>query len=147
MFRKNGRAYRFLHVTFRYFLLDLRINILRKFYGMNIGEGVKISLKANLDKTNPKGVNIGDGTYVAFDAVILTHDMSRHLHASVHIGKQCFVGARSMIMPGVKVGNNCVIAAGSIVTKNVEDNSLVAGNPAKKIRDVETKNLGVIVQK
>lgn len=41
---------------------------------------------------------------IAFDAVILTHDMSRHLHAPVHIGKQCFVGARCMIMPGVNVG-------------------------------------------
>lgn len=84
---------------------------------------------------------------IAFDAVILTHDMSRHLHAPVHIGKQCFVGARCMIMPGVNVGNNCVIAAASIVTKNVEDNSLVAGNPATKIRNVETKNLGVVVRK
>lgn len=51
----------------------------------------------------------------------------------IEIGEETFVGARSIIMPGVKIGRNCVVAAGSVVTKDVPDYSVVAGVPAKKI--------------
>ena len=52
------------------------------------------------------------------------------LHAEVHIGDNVWVGARSVILPGVKIGNNVVIAAGSVVTKDVPENVMVAGVPA-----------------
>jgi maltose O-acetyltransferase len=48
-----------------------------------------------------------------------------------------WIGGNVTIMPGLTIGNNVVIAAGAIVTKDVPDNSLVAGVPAKKIRDLE----------
>tara|TARA_Y100000296_G_scaffold37900_1_gene43850 strand:- start:10048 stop:10515 length:468 start_codon:yes stop_codon:yes gene_type:complete len=134
----------FVHITFRYSIIESRLFIYRKVYGMDIAKGVKISLKAKLDKTNPKGVHIGEGTYVAFDAAILSHDMSRLIHRDVYIGKNCFIGARSIILPGVRVGNEVVVAAGAVVTKDVPDNSLVAGNPAVVIKTVSTGPLGII---
>lgn len=55
---------------------------------------------------------------------------------SVTLRKGCWVGANSIILPGVTIGVNSVVAAGSIVTKNVDDFTVVAGNPAKKIKDI-----------
>lgn len=136
----------FVHVTLRYFVLGLRIKFLNRFYGMNIHETARISLNAKLDKTNPSGVNIGEGTYLAFGAVILAHDMSRNISKSVHIGKNCFIGANSIIMPGVILGDSVVVGAGSVVTKSFEGNVIVSGNPAKIIRDgISTKSLGIML--
>jgi len=55
----------------------------------------------------------------------------------ITIGDNVFVGTNAIILPGISVGNNVVIGAGSIVVRDVENNSVVAGNPAKKISDIE----------
>ena len=115
-------------------LISLWIWYLRDLRGMNLGPNVRISLRANLDGTNPRGVHIGESTYVAFHAVILAHDMSRLLHTDTHIGRNCFIGAYSIIMPGVRVGDECIVGSGSVVTKDVPSNSIVGGNPARVIR-------------
>jgi len=57
--------------------------------------------------------------------------------APVIIGKNAWVGMRSIIMKGVHLGDNSIIAAGSVVTRDVSPNSLVGGNPAKLIRIIE----------
>lgn len=133
-------------VKIRHQILQLRNVYFRKVWGMTIGEEVRISLKANLDKRNPKGVKIGDGSYIAFGATILCHDMSRNIHRDVKIGKNCFIGANSMIMPGVVIGDEVVVGAGSVVTKDVSNKTIVAGNPAKPIKvGIATKKWGVLV--
>lgn len=106
-----------------------------RFWGMDIHPTAQFSLSAKLDKTNPKGVHIGEESYIAFDAAILTHDLTRGLYTDTWIGRRCFIGARSIILPGVRIGDECVIGSGSVVTKDVPSNSLVAGNPAKILRD------------
>ncbi|WP_304522377.1 DapH/DapD/GlmU-related protein [Bacteroides sp. GM023] len=57
--------------------------------------------------------------------------------APVTIGKNVFIGARSIVMKGVTIGDGVVIGAGSVVTKNVPANAIVAGNPAKVIKFIE----------
>jgi putative colanic acid biosynthesis acetyltransferase WcaF len=52
----------------------------------------------------------------------------------ITIHRKVFIGARAFIMPGIIVGENAVIGSGSIVTKNVEKNTIVGGNPAKLIK-------------
>ncbi len=112
---------------------------------MNIHPSVRMSLKVKLDKTNPQGIYIDEGSYVAFGAVILTHDMCRELHKDVYIGKNCFIGANAIILPGVRVGDHCVVAAGSVVTRDVPSHSIVAGNPAKIIKsDINTGSFGIL---
>ena len=121
--------------------------LLRRVWGMDIGQDCRISLKAKLDLTNPHGVHIGDGTYLAFESIIFTHDMSRALHIDTYVGRNCFIGARAVIMPGVKVGDHCIVGAGAVVTKDVPCGSIVAGNPAGIIRsNIKTKKFGILEQ-
>jgi len=80
---------------------------------MDIGKNCRISWKAHLDKSvNPKGIHIGDNTWVLSGAMILAHDHCRSLKADTYIGKNCVIGVRSIIMPGLSVGNQVVIGGG-----------------------------------
>lgn len=103
-------------------------------WGMHIHPTATFSLSARFDLTHPKGVHIGEHTYIAFDVAVLTHDMTRGLHVDTRIGRNCFIGARSIILPGIIIGDNCVIGAGSVVTRDVPPNCIAAGNPAQIIR-------------
>ena len=114
-------------------LINLKIQYLR-FRGAKIHATARLSLKSNIDLTNPKGIEIREGAYVALNAIVLSHDFVRSLHTTTIIGKNCFVGAGSIILPGVVMGDNSISAAGSVVTKPVPPNSIVAGNPARVIR-------------
>jgi acetyltransferase-like isoleucine patch superfamily enzyme len=106
-----------------------------RLWGMDIHPTATFSLSAKLDRTYPKGVHIGEKTYIAFDAAILTHDRTRGIYTDTRIGKNCFVGARSIILPGVTVGDECVVGAGSVVVKDVPPRCAVAGNPARIIHE------------
>jgi acetyltransferase-like isoleucine patch superfamily enzyme len=125
-------------------LVALRQWFLRKIVKMDIHPTAKISLRANLDLTNPSGVHIGEGTYIAFHAVVLTHDMSRLIMTDTYIGKNCFIGAYSIIMPGVRIADECVVGSGSVVTADVPAQSVVAGNPARIIHSgIRTGKWGI----
>lgn len=131
----------------RPFALNMRRKYFNTFWGMDIAEDCMISFEAKLDKTYPRGVHIGESTAVSFGAVILTHDYARDMHAETYIGKQCQIGARSVIMPGITVGDNCVVAIASVVMRDVPPNSLVAGNPARIIeKDIKTGRWGQIIR-
>lgn len=116
-------------------------------YHMDIAPTARISFGARLDKANPRGVHIGDESYVTSGALILAHDYARALHADTRIGERCFIGANALIMPGVTIGNETVIGRGSVVTKDVPPNCIAAGNPARIIRTgIRTKKYGMLVQ-
>ncbi len=110
---------------------------LRSHFGMDIGENVIIARTVHLDKNiNPKGLHIGDNTLLLRNAIVLAHDYCRGENGTgkryeTYIGKNCVIGVNSIVLPGVKIGDHCVVAAGAIVTKDVPSHSLVAGNPAK----------------
>lgn len=86
---------------------------LRWRYGMNIGKNCRISWKARFDKNiNPQGIHIGNNTWILTGAVVFAHDHCRNMKADVIIGEDCVIGINSIIMPGVKIGNQCVIGGG-----------------------------------
>jgi len=124
-------------------LVGLRRLYLTRVWGMDIDPTAQFSLSAKFDRTFPIGIHVGPATYIAFEARILTHDMTRGLYLHTRIGTNCFIGGRSLILPGVEIGDHCVVGAGSVVTKSVPPRSLVAGNPARILRsDIEVGPYG-----
>lgn len=116
---------------FRSLLVNARRLWCNKVWGMDIHPTAQFSLSAKFDRTFPIGVHVGPQSYIAFEARILAHDMTRGLYLHTRIGANCFIGGRSLILPGVEIGDNCVVGAGSVVTKSIPPRTLVAGNPAR----------------
>jgi acetyltransferase-like isoleucine patch superfamily enzyme len=108
---------------------------LTRIWRMDLDPSCEFSLSARFDKTYPRGVHVGPESYIAFEAAILAHDMTRGLYLHTRIGRRCFIGARSIVMPGVEIGDECVVGSGSVVIRSVPPRCMVAGNPAKIIRE------------
>ncbi len=111
--------------------------------GMKIGNNCSIQPGVIFDYSHCWLIKIGNNVTIAPQAYILAHDAStKQIHNYTKIGNVTiedfvFIGARAIIMPGVTIGENSIVAAGSIVTKDVPINSIVAGNPAKVISSIE----------
>lgn len=124
-------------------LIASRRLYLTRIWGMDLDRTCQFSLSTKFDKTYPKGVHVGAHSYVAFEARILCHDLTRGLYLETRVGRDCFIGGRSLLMPGVTVGDGSIVGAGAVVTKDVPARSIVVGNPAEVIRrDIEVGHYG-----
>ena len=108
--------------------------VFNRVWGMDIHPTATFSLSAKFDKTFPRGIHVGERSYVALEAIVLAHDMTRAKKTHTRIGRNCFVGAGAIVLPGVTIGDGSIVAAGAVVTKDVPPGSIVAGSPAKVIR-------------
>ncbi|MDK0933370.1 acyltransferase [Clostridium perfringens] len=97
----------------------------------------------------PYLIDIEDNVTIAAQAMLITHDAScynvrRFLNTNKNLTKldtiklreNCFIGARSIIMPGVTIGKNSIVAAGAVVSHDIPDNTVVGGVPAKTICNI-----------
>ena len=117
-----------------------------KMIGVQIGEHTMISLRAKLDTRRGK-IIIGKNCHITYGCIILSHDGSVKQRVpgdsglgKVIIGDNVFIGVNSVILPNVKIGNNSVIGAGSVVTKDIPANVVAAGNPARVINNIESNH-------
>jgi maltose O-acetyltransferase len=107
--------------------------------GMRLGDGVYIGPRVMIDPYHCWLVSIGDGSVIAPGTHILAHDASTKVHlgytkiGEVRIGRKVFVGADSLILPGVHIGDGAIVGAGSVVRDDVPPGALVFGNPARVI--------------
>ena len=97
--------------------------------------------------TEPWCITLGDNVHITRDVLFITHDGGTLLYRQyvkdleitkpITVGDNVYIGVRSMIMPGVHIGNNVVVAAGSIITKDVPSNVVVGGVPARVIKSAD----------
>lgn len=123
------------------------VKLLRK-SGVRIGEGCVVN-KSVIFGTEPYLVKIGNFVRLTHGVEFVTHDgglwVLRNLGmigaedkmGNIVVGDNCNIGWHAIIMPGVHIGNNCIIGAGAIVTKDIPDNSVAVGIPAKVIESIE----------
>lgn len=142
--------------SFRFFLCKRILNSCgkeviikdRAYFGN--GDNLRVGDFSQLGQNCKLGgpIELGSNVMMGPDVVIMavTHDvsdLSKPMNDSnnpsivkpVKVGNNVWIGTRVIIMPGVTIGNNCIIGAGSVVTKSFADNSIIAGVPAKKIKN------------
>ena len=112
--------------------------------GLKVGENFTRMGGVIIDPSHCWHVSIGNNVTLAPNVHILAHDASTKVFlnytrvANTKIGDNVFVGAGSIVLPGVTIGNNVVIGAGSIVVNDIPDGSVAAGNPARVFKTIET---------
>lgn len=110
--------------------------------GMTVGKNFHCMNGVWIDPGHAWLISIGDDVTIAPRVTILAHDASPQAWRQttkigrVHIGNSVFIGAGSIFLPGVRIGDNVIIGAGSVVTKNIPNNCVAAGNPAKTIMSI-----------
>ena len=127
--------------------IDGTVNVFTPLY-INFGKHTKIGKNVfiNFDCVflDLGGITIEDDVFIAPKVSLLseghpTSSKDRHslIPKAIHIKKNAWIGANATILPGVTIGENAVVAAGSVVSKNVADNTIVGGIPAKFIKDID----------
>lgn len=118
--------------------------------GQLVKNGLKVGVNFNLqndciiDASHCWHITIGDHVTIAPRVHILAHDASTYNYlgytkvSNTAIGNNVFIGAGSIILPGVSIGNNVIIGAGSVVTKDLLEDGVYAGNPAKYICETQS---------
>lgn len=112
-------------------------------FGCNIHIGRNVFINSCCCFQDQGGIFIGDGTQIGCRAVLAAvgHDLDpekrgNNLPAPLHIGKNVWIGSGAILLPGVSVGDDAVIAAGAVVTKDVPAGTVVGGVPAKILRTI-----------
>ena len=142
---KKIRNYRLGKKALSHPVNNVRIKCHRK-RGVHIGSGVMIGIGCVLDHAFPEYITMEDNTALAGNVYIICHSNPyEHFKgkllsyvAPVIIKKGSWVGVNATILPGVTVGENSVISAGAVVSKDVPPNTIVAGNPAAVIKTFNT---------
>ncbi len=113
--------------------------------GFSCGENFSVQNYTSIDVSHCWLIEVGNNVTMAPYSVILAHDASAKRMpgggytkiGSVVIGDNVFIGAKAIVLPGVKIGNNVVVGAGAVVSKDVPDNSVVVGIPAKRMMSTD----------
>ena len=113
--------------------------------GHHVHFGKNVYANFNLTLVDDSHIYVGDGTMFGPNVVISTaghpilpelRELVYQFNMPVHIGKNCWLGAGVLVMPGVTIGDNTVIGAGSVVTKDIPANVVAVGTPCRVVREI-----------
>ena len=146
--------YRFIIIN--YFFPMIARNVPNRFVpffhrirGVKIGKDVWIDKTVIIDEAYPENIIIEDDVRIAAGSVIVSHSKAGHYlreHylktriSKVKICRYSFIGINCVIMPGVTIGEGCVVVSGSVVKINTKPYTVVSGIPAKKTRELKRIN-------
>lgn len=112
-------------------------------HGMKVGKNSHIYSDATIDHIYPHLISIGDDVIISTNVTILVHDASTNVVREgtklgrVSIGNNVFIGSGTIILCNTHIGNNVVVGAGSVVSRDLPDNAVYAGSPARRICSIE----------
>ncbi len=126
--------------------VDESVTLFPPFYadfGKNITLGKRIFINSGCKFQDQGGVVIGDDCLIGHNTVMATlnHDLAPSRRADMHpapivLGRNVWIGSNVTVLPGVRIGDNAVVAAASVVTKDVPANTVVVGSPARVVRSL-----------
>ena len=117
--------------------------------GHHVHFGNNVYANFNLTMVDDTHIYVGDCTMFAPNVTVATaghpicpelREKAYQFNMPVHIGRNCWIGAGALIMPGVTIGDNSVIGAGSVVTKDIPANVVAVGNPCKVMREITDRD-------
>lgn len=109
----------------------LKRHIYKQILNINIGNQSSIAYKVMLDIFYPELITIGSNSVIGYNVTILTHEalVDEFRYGPVTIGSNTLIGANATILPGITIGDNVKVAAGTVVSKDIPDNGFGYGNP------------------
>jgi len=117
-----------------------RLRCLR-WMGVHLGD-CYVGRDCLFDEEVPELITIEDGVVMSSRVILAAHDSWRHMVAPIHVRQRAFIGIGSILLPGVTIGEEAVVAAGAVVTHSVEPRTIVGGVPARLIRRLEPAPAG-----
>lgn len=116
-------------------VVGLKNALYRLALGMDIGRNVSIGFMVMPDLFVPHLIHIGDNSLVGYNTTILCHEflVDEYRIGPVEIGRNVMIGANCTILPGVRIGDGAVVAAGAVVTRDVPAGAFVGGVPARPL--------------
>lgn len=111
----------------------------RTFLRMHIGKQTAFALMVVPDVMFPEKITVGNNSIIGYDTTLLAHEylIGEYRLGEIHIGNQVMIGANSTILPGVTIGDQAVVSAGTLVHKDVPPGAFVGGNPMQIIYTAE----------
>ncbi len=116
--------------------------------GKNIHLGKHVFINMGCKFQDQGGIFIGDGALIGHNVVLATlnhamspKDRATMVPAAIHIGRNVWIGANATVLPGVTIGDGSIVAAGAVVTKDVPENTIVGGVPARIIRQLSEEEM------
>ncbi|HWJ03558.1 MAG TPA: acyltransferase [Verrucomicrobiae bacterium] len=122
--------------------VNLKNVMFRTFLGMEVGKDVSVGLMVMLDIMKPQLISIGANSIIGYNTTVLSHEylIEEFRCGNVKIGSRVLIGANCTILAGIEIGDNAVVAAGTVVTRDVPAGTMVGGNPMRVIRKADMED-------
>ena len=115
--------------------LPMKNWLYKNLLNMEVGDKTAFALMVMVDLMFPERITVGNDSVIGYNTTLLTHEylIDEYRLGDIKIGDQVMIGANCTILPGVSIGDRATVAAGTVVTKDVEPGSFVGGNPMRVI--------------